>query len=79
MITVGYLTNDFITYVSCVEERGNPMYKQNLGHHIVGVVGLFTAMVTGYSFPGIANLALLCEISTFFLNYRSMYSKEELG
>jgi len=46
---------------------------------VVGFVGLCTALWTGYSYPMIANMTLLCEISTFFLNYRSMYQKEELG
>jgi hypothetical protein len=34
------------------------------------------ACFTGYGTTGIANLSLLCEISTVFLNYRSMVSKE---
>jgi hypothetical protein len=66
-------------YAFFVEDKGNPLYKQTLGHHIVGMVGLTNAISTGYSYPGISLLSLLCEISTFFLNYRSMYTKEELS
>ena len=79
MITCGYLSYDFIIYKFLIEDRGNPLYKQTLAHHIIGTIGLISAVLTGFSFTGIGNIALLCEISTFFLNYRAMYTKENLG
>jgi len=36
-------------------------------------------MHAGYANLAAANMSLVCEVSTFFLNYRSMYSKEELA
>ena len=48
-------------------------------HHIIGLSGLFCGLYTGYGIPSIANIALTCELSTFFLNYRSMYTKDELN
>ena len=48
-------------------------------HHIIGLSGFFCCMYAGYGLPSVGNAALLCEISTLFLNYRSMYSKEELN
>jgi hypothetical protein len=76
LFTCAYLSYDFVLYYFWVEDTENPMYWQSLGHHLVGFIGLWAAISTGYSYTGIANLALLCEISTFFLNYRSMFTKE---
>lgn len=36
-------------------------------------------MLTGYGVPSAANVALTCELSTFFLNYRTMYNKDEMN
>ena len=33
----------------------------------------------GFGAPGIGNLTLCCEISTIFLNYRSMFTKDQLS
>jgi hypothetical protein len=48
-------------------------------HHIIGNTGFFCGLYAGFGMPSVANIALTCEISTFFLNYRSMYSKEQLN
>jgi hypothetical protein len=45
----------------------------------VGVVGIVLAMYAGYGVVATSNMSLICEFSSFFLNYRSTYTKEELG
>jgi hypothetical protein len=78
MLTAGYMTYDF-----CVQKffvgGDDALAKQTLFHHIIGVFGIFLALFTGYGYCGTSSVIFLCEISTFFMNYRSMYSKEELG
>ena len=43
------------------------------------MIGLICALYSGYGHVGISTCVLLCEISTFFFNYRLMYEKEELS
>lgn len=74
-LTAGYLIYDFIIqfwYVGATDA----LAMQTVIHHIIGTSGLFVGVMAGYGAPGIANLSVLCEISTIFLNYRSMFSKE---
>ena len=33
-------------------------------------------VICGFGATGVGNLTLCCEISTFFLNYRSMFDKK---
>ena len=77
-ITSGYLSYDYILYRFFMNQK-DPLNQQTMWHHIIGVSGLFCGLYTGYGIPSIANVALLCEISTIFLNYRTMYSKDELN
>ena len=78
LITCGYLSYDFILYRFFMDQK-DPMNQQTLAHHIIGTSGLFCGLYTGYGIPAVANVALTCELSTFFLNYRSMYSKDRLN
>ena len=48
-------------------------------HHVVGIIGILSGMIVGFGIPCAATIALLSEISTFFLNYRNMYSKEDMN
>ena len=48
-------------------------------HHISGVVGIILGISAGFAMPGISNLCLLAEISTIFINYRSLYDKKDFG
>lgn len=43
------------------------------------VVGVWLGMYGGFAAPGISNVACFCEVSAIFLNYRSMWSKEEMN
>jgi hypothetical protein len=40
---------------------------------------MFLAFHAGYANLAAANMSLICEVSTFFLNYRSMYAKDEMA
>ena len=77
-VTIGYLSYDFILYRFFMP-TDSALNQQSMWHHVVGILGLGCGMLTGFGVPSAANVALTCELSTFFLNYRTMYSKEELN
>jgi hypothetical protein len=43
------------------------------------IPGVLIGIWAGFAAPGVSNLACLCEISAIFLNYRSMWSKDEMN
>jgi hypothetical protein len=43
------------------------------------IPGVFVGIWAGFAAPSVGNLACFCEISAIFLNYRSMWSKEEMN
>jgi len=50
-----------------------------LWHHFLGVGGILLGNIGGYAQCGLITLMLLVEVSTVFLNYRAMYTKDEIG
>lgn len=50
-----------------------------LWHHFFGVSSIVLGNIGGFALCGIIALLLLVEVSTVFLNYRSMYNKNEFG
>ena len=50
-----------------------------LWHHFFGISSILLGNVGGYGQCGLIALLLLVEVSTVFLNYRSMYAKDEVG
>ena len=78
MVTCAYLIYDFILLMLFFK-KDKPLTRQTLYHHVFGITCLMCAIYTGYAMIGIANASLLCEISTFFLNYRAQYKTEELN
>ena len=42
-------------------------------------MGIVFAIHAGYGAICVCNMSLLVEVSTFFLNYRSTFPKDELG
>lgn len=48
-------------------------------HHIAATLGILSALAVGYCMPGITAVLLLIEISTIFINFRSLYEKHEYG
>lgn len=74
-ITGGYLIYDGIVLFGIVRSY-DALGLQTLVHHIIGTSGIFVGVMAGYGAAGIANLTCLSEISTIFLNFRSLYPKE---
>ena len=48
-------------------------------HHVVGVSLIIAANLSGYNLPGVANMVLIVEMSTIFINFRSLYDKKDFG
>jgi|TARA_B110000305_G_C19309262_1_gene573199 hypothetical protein len=48
-------------------------------HHAIAIGGIFGGTYSGYGVPGIGAMSLMTELSTFFLNIREMYSKDDLN
>ena len=78
MVYIGYMTENYIEYRYWVGDKDKTT-QQMLWHHIMVVIGVFLGMIGGYGCPGVANMACLCEVSAIFLNYRSMWTKEEMN
>ena len=74
-ISGGYFIYDGIV-LFCMVQSYDALGLQTLAHHIIASSGLFVGVMAGYGAAGIANLTCLSEISTIFLNYRSMYPKD---
>lgn len=54
--------------------------NQTYFHHIVGMTGLMSAILFGKGGPlHVANVLLLNEVSTLFVNYRVMILNYEMG
>lgn len=78
MFYLGYITQNYIELAFWINDQDKTA-KQLLMHHKMVVPGVFIGMWSGYAIPSISNIAYLCEISAIFLNYRSMFSKEEMN
>ena len=53
--------------------------REMLIHHQMVISGCLIGIWAGFAAPSVGNLACFCEISAIFLNYRSMWSKEEMN
>ena len=71
--TGGYLIYDGLVLILYVG-ASDALAWQTFFHHVIGTSGLFVGVMAGYGAPGIANLSVLSEFSTIFLNYRSMFN-----
>lgn len=78
IFTAAYLSYDFIIQKFYVKGQ-DEVSKQMLWHHIFGVGSILLGNIGGYGQCGLSALLLLVEVSTVFLNYRSMYNKDEIG
>lgn len=76
MAYLGYITFNFIELRFWINDK-DATSKQIMYHHILVVIGVFMGLYGGFAAAGVSNVACLCEISNIFLNYRSMWSKEE--
>jgi hypothetical protein len=78
IFTAAYLTYDYVIQKYYVKGE-DEVSKQMLWHHWFGILAILLGNVGGYGQTGIICLLLLVEVSTVFLNYRSMYTKDEIG
>ena len=78
IFTASYLSYDYVIQKYYVKGQ-DEVSKQMLWHHIFGVSSILLGNIGGYAQCGIITLLLLVEVSTVFLNYRSMYTKDEIG
>lgn len=76
-ITGGYLIYDGII-LFCYVKSFDALGLQTLIHHFIGTSGLFIGVMAGWGTPSIGNMSVMSEISTIFLNYRSMFGKEQM-
>jgi hypothetical protein len=77
MFTTGYLVYDFIVIVFICEHTNLTM--QMVFHHIIGTTGCWIGMHAGYGQASIGTTSLMMEVSTIFMNYRTMLSAENVG
>ena len=75
MITDGFLTMDYVVLKFLLLDR-NKLTKQTEIHHFMASSGFTIALFSGYAIAGISTCSLICEISSLFLNYKDMFSKE---
>ena len=48
-------------------------------HHLFSITGCAIGLYGGYALPGISNAVIFIEITTIFLNYRGLSSKESMN
>lgn len=75
LLSSGFMTVEFFI-IQLLIEKPTILNKQMKIHHIMTVSGYMITLFAGYAFPGIGNASLLCEISSVFLNYKDMFTKE---
>tara|TARA_B110000285_G_C14829737_1_gene470312 strand:+ start:188 stop:637 length:450 start_codon:yes stop_codon:yes gene_type:complete len=67
LITLSYMLYDFILYIKCFDLTSKDK-KIVIVHHILAITTIIFGLTAGYGAPGLLNICLLCEISTFFIN-----------
>lgn len=78
MFTMGYLIYDYIIQVYYCAES-NPLLSQIQFHHYIVFTGMICGLVVGYGFVAVGFLGLSIELSSIFLNYRSLFKREEMS
>ena len=77
LITCGYLTYDFLL-LTLFFTKERPITYQTIAHHIIAYTTLMLGFHTGYSMGTLATMTLVCEISSVFLNYRSIFIERKI-
>ena len=75
IFSIGYMINDYVR-MHFLLSASNKYIKEALFHHTAIFIAFFCSFVGGYAYPGICNLFLIAEVSSIFLNYNDMFSKE---
>jgi hypothetical protein len=77
MFSLGYFFYDAILLVWKLD-MSEKFNKQTMMHHLVVISGLTCGTLAGYGYTGACTFIILCELSTIFVNYRSLYTMKEL-
>lgn len=75
MMSIAFLTTDLIVLKYLMKDT-NVLNQQTIVHHYVTIFGFSASFLAGYSFVGVSNASLLCEMSGIFLDYKDMVPKE---
>lgn len=78
MFTQGYLIYDYIVQVYLCADA-NPLLNQIKFHHYVVFTAMTCGLFVGYGYIAVGFIGLSIELSSIFLNYRSLYRREELS
>ena len=75
LFSIAYMLNDFMRMYLYMESQ-NKYIREAIFHHLAIFLAFFCSFIGGYAYPGICNLFLIAEVSSIFLNYNDMFSKE---
>lgn len=78
LFSYAYFVVDMFVLVFYVRQW-DTLSVQTMQHHVIIIVGFGFTFYYGYAQFWYGNIGMLCEISSVFLNYRSMFSKEEMN
>ena len=71
---LGYFVIDFSNYIYM--QDSSPLGRQTMAHHVVVTAILVFALTGGMCMPKLAAVAMICEISQYFLNIRTIMGKQ---
>lgn len=80
-IAYGFMLYDEVNFRLFFRDFGKEkMDYQSSAHHYMGIIYFTAALVTGYGSVSCTSIGLICEISTIFLNIRSLLTnKKSIG
>ena len=67
--------NDYCKMIFYMESQ-NKYIRESVFHHVAIFIAFFCSFVGGFAYPGICNLFLIAEVSSIFLQYNDMFTKE---
>ena len=76
MIFLGYLTVDFFVCYYLIADKSAGAIENYL-HHVIGVVGIFSALIVGRMILSLSNATCMTEISTPFVSIRGILSQHK--
>ena len=71
----GFLVFDFLC-IYFIFPSWNKLNHQMMLHHVMAVGGYSFSILAGYGVASCSSASLLCEVSSLFLNYKDMFTKE---
>lgn len=74
VLTLGYLLIDLLIQLIILKDM-SPLGKQNIIHHVLTSMIIILCLLSGQDLPKLVNVALLCELSGFFMYIRELKGK----